>query len=367
MAGVLAQAIKENANLWLPVRKARPEGRDAAKEARLRYVSDTSPGIRRHRAGKGFRYTAPDGSAVRDPETRQRIQALVIPPAWTDVWICPHPNGHVQATGRDERGRKQYRYHDRWREVRDGAKFERLAAFGEALPGIRERVERDLARPGLPREKVLAAVVRLLETTFIRVGNEEYARENESYGLTTLRNEHVEVQGTAVRFHFRAKSGKFCETGIRDRRLARLVKRCQELPGQDLFQYLGEDGEPHGISSADVNEYLHRVTGQDFTAKEFRTWAGTVLAFVALRECEACESAAQAKRNVSAAIKQVAARLNNTPAVCRKCYVHPAVLETYLDSSIRSHLQGCSSAPLKGLAGDEAAVLRFFFQRASTA
>jgi DNA topoisomerase-1 len=304
---------------------------ESAQAAGLRYVTDAMPGFRRKRAGKHFSYVDVDGRPIRDGDELRRIKSLAIPPAWTDVWICPTPRGHIQATGRDARGRKQYRYHPRWREVRDAAKYEHMLAFGHALPTIRERIEHDLALPGLPRAKMLATVVRLLESTLIRVGNEEYARQNRSFGLTTMRDRHVDVAGSTLRFQFRGKSGKQYDVGIHDRRLARIVKRCQELPGHELFQYLDDDGQWHTVESADVNDYLREITGQDFTAKDFRTWAGTMLAAQALDESEAAASDTQAKRNVGRAIDAVAERLGNTPAICRKCYVHPAVLDVYLD------------------------------------
>ena len=339
----------------------------AARAARLRYVSDSMPGIRRKRAGKHFSYTDPDGAPIHDADELQRIKALAIPPAWTDVWIAPTPRGHIQATGRDAKGRKQYRYHRRWREVRDETKYERLIAFGEALPLIRERVAHDLARPGLPREKVLATVVRLLETTLIRVGNEEYARENHSFGLTTLRNRHVDVTGTALRFHFRGKSGVVHDIDLHDRRVAHIVKRCQELPGRELFQYLDGEGERHGVDSDDVNEYLHDVSGQEFTAKDFRTWAGTVLAAMALREFEAFDCEAQARTNIVRAIEQVARRLGNTPAVCRRCYVHPAVLDAYLEGAaldaLRERVECELVESLATLRPEEAAVLALLRER----
>jgi len=319
---------------WTPKKSKLPEvvtdPAESAREAGLRYVTDAQPGILRRKAGKGFRYVDADRKAVRDAETLKRIRSLVIPPAWTDVWICANPRGHLQATGRDARGRKQSRYHPRWRAVRDETKYERMLLFGTALKGIRERVEADLARPGLPREKVLATLLRLMERTLIRVGNEEYARENHSYGLTTMREKHVTVTGSTVTFRFRGKSGKQHTVGVQDRRLARIVGRCQDLPGYELFQYVDEGGEPHTIDSADVNAYLREISGEDFTAKDFRTWSGTVLASRALREFEAFGSETQAKKNVVQAIKAVAERLGNTPAVCRKCYVHPAVLECYM-------------------------------------
>jgi len=302
----------------------------SAQAAGLRYVMDTRPGIRRVRAGGGFRYTGPDGKTVRDKETLARIKSLVIPPAWVRVWICPVANGHLQATGRDARGRKQSRYHPRWREVRDGTKYERMKDFAAALPAIRARVKEDLGRQGLPREKVLATIVSLMEQTHIRVGNAEYAKENGSYGLTTMRNKHVEVDGATVTFSFQGKSKVHHTVSLRDRRLARIVKRCEELPGYELFQYVNGDGETRSIDSADVNEYLGEITGQHFTAKDFRTWAGTVMACDLLLGMVPFETETQAKKNVVEAIKAVAAKLGNTPAVCRKCYVHPAVLEAYM-------------------------------------
>lgn len=307
-----------------------PAPRESAQAAGLRYVSDVKPGIRRYRCGKGFRYTAPTGSPVSDEETLARIKSLAIPPAWVGVWICPSSNGHLQATGRDARGRKQSRYHPRWREVRDETKYERIVQFAQALPSIRGRVKSDLALPGLPREKVLATIVSLMEQTHIRVGNQEYAKENGSYGLTTLRNKHVEVKGSKVIFSFQGKSRIHHTISLEDRRLARIIKQCEDLPGYELFQYIDEDGERRSVDSSDVNEYLREITGQHFTAKDFRTWAGSVLACDLLRGIGSFENASHAKKNVVAAIKAVAAKLGNTPAVCRKCYVHPAVLEAYL-------------------------------------
>ena len=302
----------------------------SARAAGLRYVSDHRPGIHRLKAAKGFRYTDPEGKPVRDKDTLARIKSLVIPPAWANVWICTHANGHLQATGRDARGRKQSRYHPRWREVRDETKYERMALFAGALPRIRERVEHDLARPGLPREKVLATIIRLMETTHIRVGNTEYAKENGSYGLTTMRNKHVEIHGSKITFDFKGKSGVHHAIDLEDRRLARIIKRCEEIPGYELFQFLDHDGNHHTIDSHDVNEYLREITGEHFTAKDFRTWAGSVLANDLLRQFEPFTTATQAKKNVLQAITAVAAQLGNTPSVCRKCYVHPAVLESYL-------------------------------------
>ena len=303
---------------------------EAARAAGLRYVSDTSPGIRRRRAGKGFRYEGPDGATVSQKERLNRIRSLAVPPAWTDVWICPSPLGHIQATGRDAKGRKQYRYHSRWREVRDETKYGRMIEFGRALPRLRRRVQRDLSRPGMAREKVVALVVRLLDSSSIRVGNSEYARDNESFGLTTMRQKHVAVRGEVMRFKFTGKSGREHDVTVTDRRLAAIVRRCAELPGQELFRYLDEAGEPRTVESADVNEYLRETTGDDFSAKDFRTWAGTVLAACELARLGFAESEADAKSNLVEAVKAVAARLGNTQSVCRKCYVHPAVIESYL-------------------------------------
>ena len=304
---------------------------DTARAAGLRYVTDQSPGIRRLKARGGFRYFDADGEPIRDPDDRARIKALAIPPAWTDVWICSRPDGHLQATGRDDRGRKQYRYHPRWREVRDETKYGRMLEFGRALPEIRARVDQDLARSGLPREKVLAAVVRLLERTLIRVGNEEYARANDSFGLTTLRDKHVKLSPNGLRFTFRGKGGKEHEVDLNDERLARIVKRCRDQPGQDLFRYLDADGVAHSIGSADVNNYLREVSGAEFTAKDFRTWCGTVLAAQELLHCDRAETEQERKHQIVTTIEAVAKRLGNTPAICRKCYVHPAVLEAFED------------------------------------
>jgi DNA topoisomerase I len=340
---------------------------EAARAARLRYVTDASPGIRRKRAGKGFSYVDRDGETIRDREQLARIKALAVPPAWTDVWICPSASGHIQATGRDAKGRKQYRYHPRWRLVRDETKYERMTAFAEALPTIRRRTDEDLRRPGLPREKILATVVRLLQTTLIRVGNEEYARENRSFGLTTMRSRHVEVNGSTLSFQFRGKGGKVHEIDLRDRRLAKIVERCQELPGHELFQYVDEDGERQSVDSADVNAYLREITGEEFTAKDFRTWAGTVLAACALEELQSFDSEAEAKRNVVQAIESVAERLGNTPTVCRKCYVHPAIIDGYLDGGLLEIAKQRADLEMKESLGDlepeEAAVLAFLQER----
>ena len=308
---------------------ASPDPSRSAHSAGLRYVCHERRGIRREMGPVGFRYVGPGGKVIRTAATLKRIRALVIPPAWTDVWICTDPRGHLQATGRDARGRKQYRYHPRWRETRDETKFDRMQAFAAVLPAIRTRVAADLSKPGLCREKVLATVVQLLERTLIRVGNDEYARTNRSFGLTTLRDSHVDIKGAAIRFQFRGKSGKRHEVGLDDRRLARVVRQCRDLPGQELFQYVDETGRRRDVSSTDVNAYLKEISGDDFTAKDFRTWSATVLACTSLCECRPAETRAAAKRNVVAAIEAVAGVLGNTRSVCRKSYVHPAILEAY--------------------------------------
>jgi DNA topoisomerase-1 len=330
---------------------------ESAAEAGLRYVTDAKPGIRRERHGEKFNYFGPDDKPVTDVGVLQRIKFLAIPPAWTDVWICPDRRGHLQATGRDARGRKQYRYHADFRKVRDDVKYSRMIAFAEALPTIREHIEQDLRSHGLSRRKVVAAVVKLLEETSIRVGNEEYARENKSFGLTTMRDRHASFEGGTVRFEFKGKSGKVHSVELHDRRLARLVKQCQDIPGQDLFQYYDADGERHAIESADVNDYIREVSGGDFTAKDFRTWNGTVLAARFLRLCEAPDSATAGKRLVSGAIKNVAAALGNTPAVCRKAYVHPVVVNAYLEGSLLPDAGVAEPKPSEGLTDEEECVL----------
>lgn len=297
--------------------------------AKLRHVTDAAPGITRVRTKAGFAYRGPDGDRVTDEETLARIRSLVIPPAWEEVWITLEPRGHLQATGRDARGRKQYRYHELWRASRDESKFGNMVAFGQALPRLRRRVEEDLRRRGTPREKVVATVVRLLDVTGIRVGNAEYARENKSYGLTTFRTRHADVDTNGIVFTFRGKSGIERSIDVRDRRLARIVRQCKEIPGYELFQYLDEDGERRSVSSQDVNDYIREATGAQFTAKDFRTWWGTVLAATALAEATEPTSETRAKQEVAQAIKHVAGVLGNTPAVCRKAYVHPAVIEAY--------------------------------------
>jgi len=337
---------------------------EAAEEAGLQYVNDDRPGYSRKAKGKNFEYLDTEGKTIRHEQRLLRIKRLAIPPAWTDVWICPSPNGHVQATGRDARGRKQYRYHERWREVRDENKFGRLGQFAKALPSLRRRVTQDLKLPGLPRQKVLATIVRLLERTFIRIGNEEYARENNSFGLTTLKNRHVKVKGAQVVFRFRGKSGRPHEVDVTDRRLAKVIAKCQDLPGQDLFQYLEENGEARDVTSQDVNEYLRQIAGEDFTAKDFRTWGGTVLAALALSKQEEFETKKQATSNIKTAFGAVAELLGNTPAVCRKCYVHPVIVEAYLKRTRVAGLNGnTKSLAPPNLRAAERAVLKFLHAR----
>jgi DNA topoisomerase-1 len=331
-------------------------GTPGADRSALRYVSDREPGLRRVGTGKGFRYVRPDGRRVRDRQTLRRIAALVIPPAWTDVWICPNADGHIQAIGRDARGRKQYRYHPRWRELRDRSKYGRMAELARALPGIRAAVRADLELGGLPRRKVLAALVSLLERTCIRVGCDEYARTNGHFGLTTLLDRHVKVSGPRLRFRFTGKSGVVHTVGLRDRRLARIVRTCQEIPGQRLFQYL-EDGAPVAVDSGDVNDYLREVSGSDFTAKDFRTWAGTVFVAELLLAAAEPATAAAGKREVLAAIDAAAERLGNTRAVCRGSYVHPAVLDAFTEGWLRRPPPGRQRAPA-GLDAAERATLR---------
>ncbi len=312
--------------------------RKAARAAHLRYVNDGEPGIRRERAGKGFSYIGPDGQRIHDQATRDRIAALVIPPAWTDVWICVDEDGHIQATGRDDKGRKQYRYHPRWQDIRGETKFNRMMLFGQALPKIRERVEHDLSRRGLPRKKVLAAVVRLLGSTFIRVGNMEYARDNDSFGLTTMRDEHVEIAGATLHFEFRGKSGKDHVVEMKDRRLARIVRSCQDVPGQDLFQYTDDQGNAHRVTSADVNAYIQDASGESFTAKDFRTWGGTMLAIQALAGLEPFADENASKKNLVAMYKSVAEQLGNTVAVCKKYYVYPLIAELYRSGRLADYV-----------------------------
>ena len=308
------------------------DGQLAAKSARLRYVSDRRPGITRERTADGFIYRNPDGGVIEDADELARIRALAVPPAWEKVWICPYHNGHIQAVGRDARGRKQYRYHPQWRQVRDETKYGHLLQFGQALPAIRARVQADLDKPGLPREKVLAAVVRLMEMTLARVGNPEYARQNQSFGLTTLQNRHVRIARGEIFLDFRAKHGIRHRSVVRDRKLARILKNCRDLPGSELFQYVDEEGQRHSIDSGDVNDYLREISGREISAKDFRTWAATNLAVLALSVLEEEKPTKKATLQV---IKQVAEQLGNTPAVCRKCYIHPAVFEGYLGGTLR--------------------------------
>ncbi|MEP7290581.1 MAG: DNA topoisomerase IB [Chloroflexota bacterium] len=337
-------------------KKTKLDPQAQAKAADLRYVNDDEPGISRKRSGRGFVYTHPDGTRVSDRATLERIRKIVIPPAWAEVWICASPDGHIQVTARDAKGRKQYRYHERWREVGDQNKFDRMIAFGMVLPRIRQQVQADLARRGLPREKVLAAVVQLLGATFIRIGNPEYERNNDSYGLTTLHDEHVDISGATLHFEFRGKSGKEHAIDLKDRRLAKIVRRSQELPGEHLFQYTDEAGSQHPITSSDVNAYLREISGADFTAKDFRTWGGTTLALLELAGFDPCENEAQAKKNVVAMIKTVAGQLGNTTTVCRKYYVHPAVIDCYLRGDLSRYLPKPSTNG--ALNPEEAAVMK---------
>ncbi|MEH3146631.1 MAG: DNA topoisomerase IB [Methylobacterium frigidaeris] len=345
----------------------RIETREAARAAGLRYVSDEEPGFRRKRSGRGFRYLDHEGRPVRDEAVLARIRALAVPPAYTDVWVCRHANGHIQATGRDDRGRKQYRYHPEFRQARDSTKFQHMMSFAEVLPGLRATIAEHMGRRGLPREKVLATVVHLLETTLIRVGNDDYARTNKSYGLTTLRDPHVSIEGRELTFRFKGKSGKTWNLSVQDKRVARIVKACQDLPGQDLFQYIDEDGAQRDVTSADVNAYLREISGRDITAKDFRTWSGTVLAAMALQEFEAFDSDAKAKRNVKQAIERVAERLGNTPTICRKCYVHPEILTCYLEGGMLAQVRETIRTELRdGMASlrpEESAVLALLQSR----
>ena len=335
--------------------------REAAEAVGLAYVSDESSGIRRRRAGKGFAFYDPKGKKITDPATLERIRKLAVPPAYTDVWICPMPNGHIQATGRDAKGRKQYRYHPKFREVRDSTKFEHMLEFARGLPEIRAKIDAHMKLRGMPREKVLATVVYLLENTLIRVGNDDYVKQNKSYGLTTLKDRHVKVEGAELRFRFKGKSGKEWNLRVKDRRIAKIVKQCQDIPGQELFQYIDEEGQRRDVTSSDVNAYLKEITGRDITAKDFRTWAGTVLAALALAEFETFDSDARAKKNVRAAIERVSGRLGNTPTICRKCYVHPEVFHSYLQGELLLEVKEQVESELRDNLGhmkpEEAAVL----------
>jgi DNA topoisomerase I len=336
------------------------DAEDSAASAGLRYVADTHPGVLRRRSGKGFCYIRPDGSRLSGAAVT-RIRSLAIPPAWTDVWICRFADGHLQATGRDAKGRKQYRYHPQFREARENTKYEHVIDFADALPALRKKVRQHMARPGLPREKILASVVYLLDKTLIRVGNDDYAKQNKSYGLTTLKSRHVVVEGSEVRFRFTGKSGKQWSLQIRDRRIAKIIRACQELPGQELLQYRSDEGRIEDVTSGDVNAYLKKATGKEITAKDFRTWAGTVLAAIALKEVESVGNATQAKRNLRAAIASVAARLGNTPAICRKCYVHPEVFNAYREGTLVLQITAKAEKMLRdelaGLEPEEVAVL----------
>ena len=343
--------------------------REAAEDAGLVYVSDETPGITRKKSGTGWRFVDAKGKMIKDYWDRKRIEKIGVPPAYVDVWICPKANGHIQATGRDARGRKQYRYHPDWTAARDSAKYERMTEFGALLPALRERVASDMRKRGLPRDKVLATVVALLEKTLIRVGNEDYAKDNKSFGLTTLRDRHLDIEGSTLKFDFKGKSGKTWTLDLSDRRIAKVVRSIQDLPGQHLFQYLDEDGVRQQVSSVDVNDYLREITGTDVTAKDFRTWAGTVLASMALREFEAVDSQTAMKRNVKAAIERVASRLGNTPTICRKCYVHPQVLDAYLDGDLLKGIKDNVETELHedaaSLRPEEAALLGLLSRRIS--
>ena len=339
---------------------------EAAEEAGLRYVSDAKPGYTRKRKGKTFQYFDTAGKLIRDEPRLLRIGRLAIPPAYREVWICPLANGHIQATGRDDRGRKQYRYHERWRAIRDENKYDRILSFGAALPKIRRRVQADLQLPGLKREKILATVVELLQRTFIRVGNEEYARQNKSFGLTTMKDRHVKVNGKKLRFRFRGKGGAEHEIDVNDRRLATIVRKLQDLPGQDLFQYVDDEGKLCDVTSEDVNDYLREITREEFTAKDFRTWAGTVLTAMALNAQEKVGSKKEAEANIKNAIAAAAKLLGNTPRICRKCYVHPAILESYLSDHLIKGLRTKIDQvdEVQDFSGDEKAVLNFLRRRA---
>jgi DNA topoisomerase I len=353
-------------NLPEHLKPVSPSPIHAAKISGLRYTTDKISGITRRGTGKHIQFYDPKGRRIHNPIELRRIKSLAVPPAWTNVWISPFSDSHLQASGRDARGRKQYRYHPRWREARDQTKYDRLILFGRVLPKLRTRVAKDLGLPGLPRDKVMATIVKLLETTFIRIGNDEYARENQSFGLTTMRNKHVKIRGSKIRFRFRGKSGIVRDMDLSDRKLAQIVRRCQDLPGQELFQYLDEDGAPCAVNSSDVNDYLREVTGIDLTAKDFRTWAGTVLAARALAELEAFASKTQAKRNVINAVESVAKRLGNTRSVCQKCYIHPAIVNSYVDGTFVQRFSQTVPSQVAGSLGalmpEEAAVMTILKQ-----
>lgn len=343
-----------------PIQSDTPQ--QVAKKAGLRYVTDSKPGYSRKPSGKSWQYFDTKGARITDQEEIDRINKIGIPPAYSEVWICPQANGHIQATGLDEKGRKQYRYHTDWSDARKATKFDRMKQFGEALPKIRRQIGTDLNQPGLPQEKVLATLIHLLEKTLIRVGNEEYAKENKSYGLTTMQNKHVDIDDNAIKFTFKGKSNKYHEITLRDKKLAKIVKELQDLPGQDLFQYVDEDDNLHEIHSDDINTYLQEITGQDFTAKDFRTWQGTVLALVELLKYEQAQTDTEVKRNLNEAIKAVASELGNTPAVCRKAYIHPKLLETYTQAKTLEALSKCTPQQLekyKQLRREEAVIMAF--------
>ena len=337
------------------------EAREAAERAGLRYVSDEQPGITRRVRGKGFSYYAPGGELIGDPEERDRLNALAVPPAWKDVWICPDPDGHIQATGRDAEGRKQYRYHPDWRAIRDEGKYARMSGFGRALPRIRRRAAAHLRKEGLPREKVLAAVVRLLESSLIRIGNDEYARSNGSFGLTTLRDRHVAFRGSKVRFEFRGKGGKLHRVEVDDALLTAVIRECRDVPGYELFQYYDEAGEKRVVDSAEVNAYVRDIAGDELSAKDFRTWAGTIDMAATLMEGGPCDDESEANRRVSEAVERVAERLGNTPAVCRECYIHPEIVDRYLDGTLAERLDPGTRPvrfeKIRGLTVGESAVL----------
>ena len=335
--------------------------------SRLHYVTDAKPGISRKKSGKSFSYYAADGKKITDKDIIARINSLAVPPAYKDVWICPLANGHMQATGIDSRGRKQYRYHPQWRAEREESKFEHILYFGERLPAIRKKVEKDIQLPGMVRNKVMATIVQLLEKTLIRVGNAEYARDNKSYGLTTLRNKHVDVKGTQIRFKFMGKSGKQWNLSLHDRRIAAIIKRCEDMPGYELFKYQDEEGKAIDVGSSDVNAYLKEISGEDFTAKDFRTWSATILAALALAEFEKFDSSTQAKKNILRAIEKVAKRLGNTPTICRKSYIHPEVINAYMDgelvSSIRHEIDEEFEKDYAALSREEVVVLSLLRKR----
>ena len=363
-----AAKAKTVADIEETISDGNEENREAAEAAGLVYVTDEMPGITRRKAGKGWSFHDPKGKAITDYWEKKRIEGIGVPPAYVDVWICPKANGHIQATGRDDKGRKQYRYHPKWSEARDAAKYAHMAEFGQLLPGIRARVDADMRKQGLPRAKVLATVVSLLEKSLIRVGNEDYAKDNKSYGLTTLRTRHLDVEGATMRFDFKGKSGKMWNLDVKDRRVAKVVRSIQDLPGQQLFQYVDEDGHRQPVDSSDVNEYLREITGgADITAKDFRTWAGTVLASLALQEFEAVDSQARMKKNVKAAIETVAKKLGNTVTICRKCYVHPHVIDSYLDGTLLDGIKQEAEATLSrggdSLKPEEAALLGLLSRR----